>query len=223
MSGDIERSAACGDIVDDLAEMALGTLSGQRRSEVLDHVAGCASCRAELDQLSKVTEALQLLAPPMQPPLGFEMRLAERLRASSAPQHQRVSRAWMFAAAASAVLVLALGVTVALIGRGSSGAATASGLTSADLTSGGKVVGSVLLSGEQPGWMLVSTDGVTWGGPVRCEVTLVGGEVHTIGTFSVSGEYSVWAAPLPEHAGTVQSARLIDSSGTVLATAQVRA
>jgi hypothetical protein len=223
MSGDTESSSACGAIVDDLAEMALGTLQGRRRSEVLDHVAACASCRAELDQLSKVTEVLQSLAPPMQPPLGFEMRLAERLRASSAPQRQRFPRAWVLAAAAAVVLVLALGVTVALVGRESSEASTVSGLTSADLTSQGKVIGSVLVSAENPGWMLVSTDGVPWTGPVRCEVTLVGGESHTIGTFSVSGGYSVWVAPLPEHTGRVQSARLIDSTGAVLATAQVQA
>jgi hypothetical protein len=33
----------------------------------------------------------------------------------------------------------------------------------------------------------------------------------------------VWVAPLPEHTGRVQSARLIDSTGAVLATAQVQA
>jgi len=38
MSGDLERPAQCEAIADDLTELALGTLAGHRRAEVLEHV-----------------------------------------------------------------------------------------------------------------------------------------------------------------------------------------
>ena len=88
MSGDMGDRAACEAVADDLTELALGTLAGRERSTVLDHVASCPSCRVELEQLSKVAEAVQQLAPPMQPPLGFELRLAERLHGSVVPRRR---------------------------------------------------------------------------------------------------------------------------------------
>ena len=89
MSGDGEGSAQCAAIADDLPELAFGTLSGRRRSEVLRHAGSCPRCYAELGQLASVAEALQQLAPQMQPPLGFELRLAERLRRSGRDRARR--------------------------------------------------------------------------------------------------------------------------------------
>jgi hypothetical protein len=226
VSGAFEPPIDCESFADDLAELALGTSEGRRRSEVLDHVASCPSCRVELQELSSVAEAVQQLTPSVQPPLGFEMRLAERLQGGVVvrPQPSRRFGARVLALAAAVVLfAFGVGALVATVVKGSDQHAAASGLVSANFTAGGKVVGDVLISNGDPGWMLVSTEGTAWKGPVTCEVTLADGTVKTIGTFTMSGDYGVWATPLDPAAGRVRTARLIDGKGTVLADAQVSA
>jgi predicted anti-sigma-YlaC factor YlaD len=224
MSDHVEHSAQCEAVADELAELALGTLSGRRRSEVLDHVGSCAHCRAELEQLAVVIEALQQLAPQVQPPLGFESRLAQRLRGTATPRSRRSRRVGALSAAAAVVmLAFGLGVLVARgAGNGGGQPATAN-LVTANFTSGGRVVGAVMISPGSPAWMLVTITGGGWHGTVTCDVTLAGGQVETIGAFRLSGEYSAWAAPLTSTVGQVRSARLIDSNGAILATARVGA
>jgi hypothetical protein len=82
MSRYLEDPTRCEVIRDDLAELALGTLSGRGRSEALGHVGSCPQCGAELEKLSIVADALLYVAPHVQPPLGFELRVAEVLRAA---------------------------------------------------------------------------------------------------------------------------------------------
>ncbi len=96
MSGYIEDPMQCEVIRDDLPEMAFGTLSGHRRSEVLSHVRSCLRCSAELEQLSTVADSLLQLAPQVEPPLGFELRLAQRLQATAtqATATRRPRRLW---------------------------------------------------------------------------------------------------------------------------------
>jgi hypothetical protein len=225
MSGEVEHPAQCEVIADELTELALGTLSGPRRSEVLDHVGSCQSCRAELDQLSIVVEALQQLAPRMQPPLGFELRVAERLRAEAAPRRRGYRRVGVLGAVAAVLAVLAFGLG-ALVAPGAgngTGQSASTDLVAANFTSHGQVLGDLLVSDGSPAWMLVTIHGGGWQGTVTCDVTLSGGQVETIGTFNLAGEYGVWAAQLPSTAGQVRSAQLIASNGTVLASAQVGA
>jgi len=225
MSGDAEDPAQCEVIADELTELALGTLSGPRRSEVLDHVGSCQPCRAELDQLSIVVEALQQLAPRVQPPLGFELRLAERLQGAATPRRRRYQRSGALIAVAAVVVMLAFGLG-ALVAPGAgngNGQSAGADLVTANFTSHGQVLGQLLISAGTPAWMLVTIHDAGWQGTVTCDVTLSGGQVETIGVFKLSGEYGAWAAPLPSTAGQVRSAQLIASNGTVLASAQVGA
>ena len=225
MSGDTDDPTQCEAIADELAELALGALSGHRRSEVLDHVGSCPRCRVELEQLSIVTEAVQQLAPQIQPPLGFELRLAERLQRAATPRPRRFRRVGALSAAAAAVAILAFGLGAFVApgaGTGKSQPAAAN-IVTANLTSSGHVFGAVMISTGSPAWMLVTIDGDGWKGTVTCTVTLSGGQVETIGVFKLSGEYDAWAAPLTSTAGQVRSAQLIDSHGAVLASAQVGA
>jgi anti-sigma factor RsiW len=225
MSGDLEHPAECEVIADELTELALGTLSGRRRSEVLDHVGSCQPCRAELEQLSIVVEALQQLAPRMQPPLGFELRLAERLQGTATPRPRRYRRAGALSAVAVVVVMLAFGLG-ALVAPGAGngqGQSAGTNLVTANFTSHGRVLGELLISAGSPAWMTVTVHGGEWQGAVTCDVTFSGGQVETIGVFKLSGEYGAWAAPLPSTAGQVRSAQLIASDGTILASAQLEA
>src|SRR4029079_738259 len=110
MSGDFELPPPCAAIADDLTELALGTLSGPRRSEVLEHVGSCQRCRTELDQLAMVVESVQQLAPRVQPPLGFESRVVEKMQAIATPRPRRRRRVTVLSAVAAAVALLAFGL-----------------------------------------------------------------------------------------------------------------
>lgn len=81
-----------------LPEFALGTLTGEERAGVLEHLGGCAECRRELQSLVEVGDELLVLAPMAEPPVGFESRVMERL-ASDAPSRRRARRLALFAAA----------------------------------------------------------------------------------------------------------------------------
>ncbi len=219
-----EGPLECQAVQDELAELALGTLSGRSRSEVLDHVESCPRCTALLDSLAVASEALLQLAPEAEPTLGFELRFAERLRATS-PGHRprRVRRATTLWAIAAVMVALAvgLGALTTLRAANNPGHSAVLNLTSADLTSHGHLLGEVMLSAGSPAWLFMSIDDGAWSGRVTCDVTLAGGKVEIIGVFSLSGGYGAWGAPLTSPAGDVRSARLVAPNGTVLAIARL--
>jgi anti-sigma factor RsiW len=70
---------------DDLTALADGALSPARRAEVLSHLEGCASCRAERELLERALATLSALPPPPAPVPGFEQRFYARL-AREAPR-----------------------------------------------------------------------------------------------------------------------------------------
>ncbi len=67
----------------ELAELAVGVLGGRERAVLLDHVGSCATCTAELEELTTAADSLVRLAPAVDPPVGFESRVFERLAAST--------------------------------------------------------------------------------------------------------------------------------------------
>jgi hypothetical protein len=222
MSGDTDHPVPCAAIADELAELALGTLTGRERSDALEHVGWCQRCRIELEQLSFVADALQQLAPQLQPPLGFELQLADRLQSATAPRPRPLRRLAALGVAATLVLVLAAGIVAVVARRSADGDSARAHVVTANFTSAGRDVGSVVISAGTPAWMLVTVSDAGWQGPVTCTVTLSSGTVATLGTFQVSGEYSAWATPLPATGDRVRAAQLIDAAGAVVATAQVR-
>ncbi|HEV3188110.1 MAG TPA: zf-HC2 domain-containing protein [Acidimicrobiales bacterium] len=224
MSDHIEGPTSCEEFQEDLTAIALGTLSGRRRSEVLRHVENCPQCAAELEQLSMVADAVLQLAPEEDPPVGFELRLARRLQADAAPRQTNRFRRVSYLAAAALIVVIGFGVG-ALVESGNTnttGSSTAN-LASATLRSHGQNVGEVFVSGGKPSWMFMTIDSRSWSGLVTCELILANGKVETIGQFGLSSGYGSWGAPLTSPAGEVRSARLTTASGVVLASANFRA
>jgi hypothetical protein len=210
----------CATIADDLPLLALGTLDGRGRADVLRHADHCEQCRGELEQLTLLSETLQQLAPAVQAPLGFETRVVERVRSITLAR-RRSHRHVLVSVAAAVVVVAALGLVVArgLVGSGRASVAVAP--VSADLVSAGTVVGSVVVSPGNPSWMSMTIQSGRWEGTVSCQVTLADGTVATVGTFALSGAYPSWTAQLPSIGGGVVSARLVDATGVVLATARL--
>ncbi len=84
-----------------LPELALSTLGGEERARALQHLSQCVDCRAEAHSLAEVADELLLIAPRVEPPVGFESRVVERVAATSSPPARRIP------IAAAALLVAA--------------------------------------------------------------------------------------------------------------------
>ncbi|HVB01560.1 MAG TPA: zf-HC2 domain-containing protein [Acidimicrobiales bacterium] len=224
MSDDIEDLKQCEAIEDELTEFALGILSARRRSEVLRHVGSCVRCSAELERLSIVADTVLDLAPEMEPPLGFELRLAERLQKNTTVLgSQRLHRVRALSAAAVLTVVIGIGLGTLATSRSPNTRTwtTTASLTSAAIGSRGQVLGAVFISAGSPGWMVLTVDRGAWSGEVTCEVTFVGGQVETLGRFKLSNGYGTWGVPLTSSAGQVRNARLVALDGTVIANAHL--
>ena len=64
----------------ELAELALGALYKGGQVALLGHIASCEDC---LQDLVTIADELLLLAPEVDPPVGFDERVLERAKVSS--------------------------------------------------------------------------------------------------------------------------------------------
>jgi hypothetical protein len=212
----------CDAVRADLAELALGVLAGRERSLLLEHIATCERCSAELEQLSMVADTMLQLAPEMEPPLGFEQRLFQKLRAAETVRAPwRYRRASLVAAAAAVAVAAGVGIGTLVAPRPASGPSLSAigGLTTASLTSDGRVLGEVFVSPGKPAWLFMTVDSDGTSGVVTCTVTLASGKVETVGAVRLSGGYGAWGGPLSASQGQIRSAQVVSADGTVLASA----
>jgi hypothetical protein len=222
----------CDEYGDNLAELALGILTGRERAATLAHVDSCAHCAEELEQLSRAADAVVRVAPEMEPPLGFETRLFSRMglpAAATENEHEakitplRRGRGttpprWVWASAAAAV-ALVVGLSIGWTTGHHGPARTRPEVAAANLTSDGKSVGRVLTYGGSKPWMIVTLADSRSDGRVTCEVVTDNGTTYKVGTFSATDGYGAWGAPLRVAPQDVRKAEVVSSSGTVIATA----
>jgi Putative zinc-finger len=110
----------CAEVQELAPEMALGSLDGAVRADVLNHMAHCPACRAEVRDLADVVDGLAALAPAVEPPPGLPERVLAAIRAETPSPALAVSRRrrWrtrqLVAAAVAAVAVGVVG-TVAVV------------------------------------------------------------------------------------------------------------
>jgi hypothetical protein len=226
MSADQTRGkVACADIEGSLAELTLGILPGDERAVVLAHLDSCKRCQAEVERLTLTADTLLQLAPEVEPPVGFEVRLFERLGVEPEPEvnvaRRRISgtldrlsnrgRAWV--AAAAVALGVALGFGGGWVANpGPSLASPAYGhngvTATANLLSDDHAVGTVSTFAGTPGWMLMTVHGGNVSGWVTCEVTLKNGKQVVVGSFRLDQGYGAWSARLPVSAKEIRSARV---------------
>lgn len=213
---------------DDLSELALGVLTGRDRARVLSHVASCPRCAQELEDLARAADAVVEATPEAEPPVGFEVRLLERMGVADVGGERRL-RPPRWAAgvlgAAAAVVALAVGLTLGLSsptpppGRN---AAPASPVATANLSAHGAVVGRVTLHGGAQPWLSMVLVDAGARGTVRCVVVTSDGSSHQIGTFVVRAGYGAWVAPLHVDPLDIRLAQVVAPGGAVIATAALR-
>jgi hypothetical protein len=223
MSEDMS-TRGCEEYADDLGELALGVLTGRDRARALSHVEACPSCAEELEQLSRAADAVVQVAPEVEPPVGFETRVFERMGVADVrPRRRRPRRYWVPASVAAAVVALAVGLGVELTSSPPPPSTSAQGAHSAlltgDLREGGQVVGRVETFGGAKPWMQMTLHDSTARGRVRCLVVTEDGVTHWVGTFVASEGYGAWSAPLHVDPKDVRSAEVVSASGAVIATA----
>ena len=205
----------------ELSELALGVLTGRDRARVLAHVEACPRCAEELEQLSRAADAVVQAAPESEPPIGFEVRLFERMGVADVRHRTRFrSPRWVAGALSAAAAVVALAVGLSL-GLSSSAppSQNAAGVVTANLVVHGTVVGRVAVHGGSNPWMsmmLIDSGAQGW---VKCIVVTSDGVRHQVGTFDTTKGYGAWVAPLSVNPKDIRSAEDVAPSGTVVATA----
>jgi anti-sigma factor RsiW len=226
--GDDVRERGCEQYGNDLAELALGVLTGRERARVLSHVESCPRCAEELEILSRTADSVLQAAPEMEPPLGFEVRLFERMGVTAAPPRRRRRRLrpsrWVPAVVGVAAAALALGVGLSLSSSSPAPNVTAQAKGSHDvvtaaLVTNDKTVGHVVAVGGAKPWMSMMLDDASVHGTVHCVVVTDDGKAYTVGTFQARDGYGAWTAPLHVDPATLRTAEVVSPSGTVVATA----
>ena len=123
-----------------------------------------------------------------------------------------------------ATAAVAAGVVVAGLGGWGLHAATsspaASPLSSAALvTASHQTAGQVYFYDSGSPWLYMSVNIGSRSGTVICQVESPDGHVTTVGSFQLTDGYGYWGSPAPATDGPVTGARLVTTTGTVLATA----
>jgi hypothetical protein len=212
----------------ELAELALGVLTGRDRARVLSHVESCQRCADELEMLSRVADTVVQTAPEMDPPLGFEVRLFEGMGVTDVSRRRRRFRPtrWVPAVVGVAAAALALGLGLSLTSSAPSptvsaqaGPGRAHHVETASLMAHGQPVGQVKTFGGRQPWMSMMLEDSTASGKVDCVVVTRNGVTHHVGTFVADDGYGAWVAPLPVNPADVRLAQVVSPSGTVIATA----
>jgi hypothetical protein len=227
----------CADVEQSLPELALGILSGEERAIALAHLETCERCQVEAERMALTSDMLLQLAPEVEPPLGLEVRLFERLGVAVPDSEDQVARKRIggslsrlsgrgraVLAAAAVTVSIALGFGGGWVANpGGSvalrtyehGAASAT----ATLSSDARAVGTVSTFAGTPGWMLMTVHSGGASGWVTCKITVTGGKQLTVGRFQLDEGYGAWSARLPVAAPEVRSARVTTSSGAVVGSA----
>ncbi|HEY8081065.1 MAG TPA: hypothetical protein VIE15_03165 [Acidimicrobiales bacterium] len=199
-----------------VADQALGILDGRGRAELLAHVEQCPECADELESLTAAADALVRLAPGHEPPVGFESRAVDQMRAAS-PGHARRRAPLLAAVAASVLVAFGLGWTAHVASSRPTTRVAAGQVAERDLAGSGHTVGAAYVYTGSPSWMFITVSLPGAPSAVRCTVVTTSGHRHVVGTFALASGRGVWGAPLPVSFTSVRSIELATANGTVVA------
>lgn len=239
MSEDATGAApGCERYAGELAELALGISTGRERAETLSHLEQCPACHAEMEQLSVAADSMLAVIPGLDPPLGFEVRLAARLRSGAAvrrlaPPWWRMRRTSLVLACLLAIAGLGAGLGAGWLARGGPSATQSAfgtepggSVSTRSLVSAGRVIGYVTVYSPRGSadnydggsWLFMSLTAGSWSGEAQCEVRLSNGTKLMLGNFWLDNGYGAWSSALPSGPARISSASVVTATG-VLASA----
>jgi hypothetical protein len=212
----------CDDARDAAPELALGTLDGGQRADLLRHLSTCPACRDETARLVETAEAIGLLAAPVLPSVGFEDRVLAAMGLGTPAVSRRrrwLTRSAVVLAAAVIGALLAIG-GVALFRRDEpSVAASVASVKMVDPQ--GVAVGTAYVSPGDPALVVVKVDYPYTGDVFRLEAVHAGGQVDTLGNLAAAANGTGWRWSGLAPGATVEALRVVDARGNVTCEARV--
>jgi Putative zinc-finger len=202
-------SADCARTREALPELALGIADGEQRALALEHIAGCADCRRELEEMSSVADELIALAPEHQPPPGFENRVLGRLavrHSSPRPRRRRLRRLSFAAAVPAIAAVTALAMSISYSSDRKLASQYRAALQGGHgkyfqsarlITPAGDEAGVVYAYQGSPSWMFYVLNGRYSGGLYKEQIVTRSGKTLTLPPFRlVDGSWGI-STPVP--------------------------
>ena len=125
----------------------------------------------------------------------------------------------ILSAAAVAVAVIVAGLGGWGLHAATSSPAASPLSSAALLTASHQTAGQVYFYDSGSRWLYMSVDIGSGNGTVICQVEGTDGHLTTVGSFQLAGGYGYWGSPDPVTNGPLTGARLVTTTGTVLATA----
>jgi hypothetical protein len=210
----------CAATRDAAPELALGTLDGADRAEVLLHVAGCAPCQRYVSELAGVADTLTRLAPEAEPPAGFAGRVDAAIRGP----RRRSRRRWAVTVAVTAAAAAILAVTVVRVvdASRSTHPVAAPALHSAVMVGANGIrVGHVTVSGTSPAGLAVNVDYAVPDGSYALQLREPDGVVRTIGSITIAGGHGQWTGSTGLAYHSDVTVGLVAPDGTIVCQAAV--
>lgn len=213
-------------------ELALGLTSGPERASALAHLPDCLPCRRRVEELSKVVDDLLLAGPTVEPPVGFETVVMNRLVAAqpgSVPLAERRRRLpglnrWLLAAA-TVLVTLAVGAMVLAL-RSSGGSSGGPVRAAAMITPQGRTVGRIEIGAKpgsvfvvMPGWQKAEPAGAK--DPYRLRLTFTDGHVSELGPIDLPKDQPSWGTATGFDTGKVRQVTMLDAGGRNLCSASI--
>jgi len=195
-------------------ELALGIADGAERAAAISHLAECPRCRQLVEGLGRVADDLLLLAPEVEPPLGFEARVHERIVASGSSGRTRKGRRLRVATTAAA-LVVAAGLGGLVAGRmTASGHSTAAAI---GVTKSDEGTCRVVALPGHPAELVVRLDepGETNADYTVDAMPAHGGTPIWLGALHLQGGRAVLDTTVPAGTGPISAVRVTDARGTL--------
>jgi anti-sigma factor RsiW len=214
--------AACSAAREAAPELALGILDGEARAEALMHLADCPACQRYVDEMTAVADALNRLAPEVEPPVGFARRVDATIRG----ERRRSVRRWVTTVAVTAAAAVILSVTVVRVidfhPTSTAHPVAAPALRSVAMVgSDGLPVGHVAVSSTSPASLVVNVDYNVPDGTYGLQVRGPTGAPDPVGMIAIIGGHGEWtgSARLPAAEGV--SLDLVGPGGSVVCQAAV--
>ena len=215
MSERSERSEqsgqSCVDVRPLAPDVALDLLTGDERAAALEHLATCAGCRLEVEELSSVADSLLVLGPSVPPGPDFEATVLARMAEEGAPPAPVPSAGWRWVRPVLVSACLAVGAALLLTAPRPDPGVRRASFVAAD----GRVSGTVLLAEGEPDHMTCTVDDDRFTGPYTVELVLRDGTRREVGGFDVEGGGSTWATRLPVDDDSVLAVEVLSPDGTV--------
>jgi hypothetical protein len=193
------------------------------------------SFRADPEDAAVVRTAIGLRAArpgDSKPDERFVSALYERLASEQTPAiipidrpvKLRRRRAALAAVAAGVVLVGGTAAATEALNQASAPAAIQAPhgkilRTGTFETTDNRVMGQIVAYRGNPSWVFMNVDGSNYSGPITCKLQVENGSTVAVGVFHLHGGMGQFSRTLQVDIGSLRGAKLVSSSGSVVASA----